>query len=264
MKVICLDTETTGLNKEKARVIDVCIVELDSMETHYCRVNPTVPIEEDAFKAHGITEEMVKDQPFFMNYASGIQEEIEKADVIIGYNPDFDIEILKAEFNRLQRKVKWPQTVICLKKLWDKHEPPPPRHLQAAFARFVDPKGFEGAHDAVNDVKATIRVWECLANEFQLTTVPWDQLLPKPANWVAGSHHLIWKDENKTTILVNFGKHEGQTLANVDDWYLGYIQKQDFPDNVKQIAKFAQGMLKQKIPLEDKDLIIATWAKENL
>lgn len=261
-KIIVIDTETTGLDTEKDHVIDICIRRFEDDATPLLwRVKPPVTITEELIKIHGITNEMVADSPNFGMVADDIAQEIEWADIILGWNPEYDVNMLKREFKLAHRPVNWPKYIICGKRIWDIYEPKK-RSLTHAFQRFVDPAGFEGAHGAVADVNATARVLKAQVRAFGLEGKSWKEIDPERAKWVGPSEHLVWKDSYQQSVIVNFGKHRGKDFAEIDGGYIHYLIEKDFPKHIKALCAQLKIIKEQKIP--NASLAVALWAKENL
>lgn len=262
-KVIILDCETTGL-ADTDHVIDICIrVGLeDDAKVELWRVKPPIVIGEEVIKIHGITNEMVADCPGFGEVADDIAKLIEDADVLVGYNPDYDKSFLKREFAAAGREVKWPKVTICPRRLWDLYIKPPKRSLVNAFKEFVDPAGYDGAHGAIADVNATVRVLEAQREKFDLRGKKWSELDPDQDKQVGPSNHFTWKDSHKDRILISFGKHTGKEVSELDNGYLHYLIEKNFPYHVKAICNQLKKIRDQKIPNPPE--AIAIWAKENL
>lgn len=238
MNVIVLDTETTGLDKESDHVIDVAIRDWEDAFSDLWRVNPPKAIADHASRVHGITDEMVRDAPAFAVVAGEIKARVEAADVLVGYNPSFDVDILKREFFLANMECRWPEIIICAKRIWDVYDPPPPRSLTDAYKNFVNPAGFDGAHGAVADVKATRDVLRTQMEYFRLTGKAWADLDPERATWVGPSHHLRWENEDHKKIVVTFGKHRGAYFHQIDDGFLKWMLSKDFPGHVKAMSSY--------------------------
>lgn len=64
-------------------------------------INPGVPISEEAFAVHGISNEMVRNKPTFAQIGKEIYDFIGQSD-LAGYNSDrFDVPMLMEEFHRI-------------------------------------------------------------------------------------------------------------------------------------------------------------------
>jgi DNA polymerase III epsilon subunit family exonuclease len=98
-----IDTETTGIFPRSSRVCEIAGVvshgyeEIDSFSW---LVNPEMPMPLTAFNVHGISDEMLADQPVFEDIAAQFLSRIENT-VIVGHNINFDINFLNMELRRI-------------------------------------------------------------------------------------------------------------------------------------------------------------------
>lgn len=266
-KVIVVDTETSGLDPNVDRVVEICIRSLsDERPVLLRRFCCPVPMPQVAVDTHGLTNEILANEPPFGQCAMEIAEYMEWATVISGYNPDFDVEMIRAELARAGYTLKCTNTIIDAMRIWDINEPRPKRHLQAAYARFVNPDGFDGAHGALADVTATCEVINAQLKEFHLESTPWAQLDPDRLKWVGPSRHLEWQlpvtFQGHELIVLTFGKNAGQPLCSVDNGFINWILKNDFPPHVKAICEQLLKIRKQKIPNES--MAISIWTRKNV
>ena len=93
---VAFDTETTGLNPERDRIIQLSALRYvngkpEEMWNTY--INPQRKISAGASAVNGITDEMVSDCPVFSQYAESFQKFVGK-DHLVGYNVDFDLSFL--------------------------------------------------------------------------------------------------------------------------------------------------------------------------
>ena len=101
MRLIVLDTETTGLSPENGdRILELGCVELmhrklTGRNFHYY-INPERESHEDALNVHGITNEFLQDKPKFAQIVDEFLDYIKGADVII-HNAPFDMGFLNKE-----------------------------------------------------------------------------------------------------------------------------------------------------------------------
>jgi DNA polymerase-3 subunit epsilon len=137
--ILIFDTETTGVDPTQDRIIEICLLTeghagLDrSIQTF--RINPGCPISPAAWAVHGITDEELANKPTFRDCTPAIYDTVKNCDVIIGYNVQFDIDMLQAEFERVG--VKWDLQnvrIVDPLKIWRNQEP---RTLSSAHERFV-------------------------------------------------------------------------------------------------------------------------------
>src|SRR5687767_13495395 len=90
-RVIVLDTETTGFSTTNDRVIEVAVVDFHTGEVlMHTRLDPEQPIPEDSTRVHGITDEMVRGCPRFVDVAGALALLINEAEAVGGYNPFYD------------------------------------------------------------------------------------------------------------------------------------------------------------------------------
>jgi DNA polymerase-3 subunit epsilon len=108
-----LDTETTGLDTETARILEICVcrVDLQGAEDWRCRlVNPEEPIPPDSTRIHGITDAMVADALPFRAIARSLATLLE-GHAVVAHNAPYDVAMLKAEFRRAG--IEWkPEAVV--------------------------------------------------------------------------------------------------------------------------------------------------------
>ena len=108
MRQIVLDTETTGIGSEFGhRIIEIGCIELVDRKltgNHFhVYLNPERPIDEGAFRVHGISIEFLNDKPLFKDVAQDFLNFIEGAELII-HNAPFDVGFVNAELRHIQWK----------------------------------------------------------------------------------------------------------------------------------------------------------------
>ena len=110
---LVLDTETTGLDFNEDKIIELGIVELrDNILTQnyfHEYINPMRDISLSAQKIHGISNEYLKDRPTFNNIAQKLIDFI-KDDTLIIHNANFDTNFINKElqncgFNSLNNSI---------------------------------------------------------------------------------------------------------------------------------------------------------------
>ena len=242
--ILIFDTEATGLNPDKEQIIELTVqvgVEDDSPQQTW-RIKPSVPISKEAQEVHGISAADLVDCPKFPELEDEIRAYFDEADVIIGYNVEFDVRIIQAEFQRAKLKPLDLSKKLMVDPLniWRKAEP---RKLTDAFERFVGGK-LNNAHSASADVRATGKVLNGMLKEFKLEKKSWKDLSDfggsRLSTWIGPTKHFQWK-EGKA--VIGFGKHAGKTLTAIaqeqDGGYLKWMLGTDFPEHVKAIAQEA-------------------------
>ncbi len=107
MREICFDTETTGLEANNGdRIIELGCVELINLlptgrEFHRL-INPERPVSADTVRITGITDEILRDKPFFSD-PSVYQEFLDFIGdaPLVAHNAEFDRGFFNAEMSRL-------------------------------------------------------------------------------------------------------------------------------------------------------------------
>jgi DNA polymerase-3 subunit epsilon len=101
MRLIVLDTETTGLSPDNGdRILELGCVELmhrklTGRNFHYY-INPERDSHEEALNVHGITSEFLQDKPKFAQIVDEFLAYVKGADIII-HNAPFDMGFLNKE-----------------------------------------------------------------------------------------------------------------------------------------------------------------------
>jgi DNA polymerase-3 subunit epsilon len=243
-RIIVFDCETTGIDFVKDQVIELCVQHglEPGARSQTWRIKPGVPIHPAAQAVHGITMEELAGCPSFAEVADEIAAVFVDAEVIVGYNLSFDIDMLVAEYARIGRPPPelHQKKIVDPFRLWQQCEP---RSLQHAHRRFVG-DDFASAHSATADVAATGRVLVGMIRQFELEGRDWGQIAsvcdPGRSSWVGPSRHLRWDGE---IVVVGFGKHMGVPLHELasgpERSFLRWVIDKDFPPHVGEICRAA-------------------------
>jgi len=153
--IVFIDLETTGINVATDRIIEICMIKEfpdGKQETRTQRLNPTIPISEEAFEVHGISQDDVKDEPTFEEMATSFSSFIGNAD-LAGYNAiKFDFPLLLEEFLRVGVEFDLKnRKLVDVQNIFHKMEP---RNLGAAYQYYCN-KELVNAHSAEADTIAT-------------------------------------------------------------------------------------------------------------
>jgi len=238
--IVIFDLETTGINTAKDRIVEIAIirVEPDGTETiKTWRVNPEMPIPEEASKVHGIYDEDVANEPTFKELAQEIFTLIQDAD-LAGFNSNrFDVPLLAEELLRAGIDIDLKQSnLIDVQNIFHKMEP---RNLTAAY-RFYCDGDLSNAHSAEADTKATYEILKAQLEKYE--DLPKDmEALSKFSSYFNAADfmgRIIYNSKNEE--IINFGKYKGQKLEDVlqkDPGYYSWIMRSDFPLYTKKIIK---------------------------
>lgn len=236
---ICFfDLETTGTNISKDRIVEISIHKVlpsGDEKTYTYRVNPTVPIPPQTTAVHGISDEMVKDEPTFKELAHEIYEIIKDSD-LAGFNSNrFDIPLLAEEMLRAGVDFDMGNRhAVDVQNIFHKMEQ---RTLVAAY-KFYCNKDLTDAHSAQADTIATYEVLKGQLDRYpeldnNIKSLAEFSTRRKPVDF-AGM--LAYNDKGEECF--NFGKHKGKPVAQVleqEPGYYSWIQNADFPLYTKKM-----------------------------
>lgn len=211
--LISFDLETTGLNVNEDRIIEMSCVKLmpdGARKTLTLRLNPQRPISPEASAVHGISDSDLADCPTFEAVADDIAAFMADGD-LTGFNIErFDIPMLAQEFGRVRKTFPEPGTqVIDSFRIFCHFEP---RDLVSAYRMYCN-KTLEQAHSAEADAVAAADV--LLAQLQRYEELPLDATglhafcHPVRPDWVDSDGKIIWQSGEAA---LGFGKHRGRTL----------------------------------------------------
>jgi len=234
-----IDTETTGLNDQEERIIDICVIKIlpsGEEETLHSLINPTIPIPVESTKIHGIVDADVQGKPTFKEFAQKILDFIENCD-LCGFSTKFDLSFLESECKRAG--VTYSKEGRCILDVQHIYYKTDPRDLGAAHLKYCGTP-LENAHRAQSDVRATINVLEAQLNQHK--ELPrnvsgiHEFCNPKNPLWVDDEGKFIW---SKGEATMNIGKYQGKTFEWVvqnDLSYFTWMIDADFSPEVKDIV----------------------------
>jgi len=111
-EVVALDIETTGLNSQEDRIVEIALVKIENGITarlFSSFINPEKSIPLSGLPVNNIKPSMLSDAPRFRDIARRISEFVNGETLLI-QNADFDIPFLKAEFKRCS--MEFPSTFV--------------------------------------------------------------------------------------------------------------------------------------------------------
>ena len=237
------DIEATGINPRNDRIVDLAVVIITpdkKREQFSWRFNPERPIPAEASAIHGIYDKDVKFSPKFRDKAADIARVFKDAD-LAGYNLlHFDIPMLTEEFVRSGIPFTAEgRRVIDAQRVFHKREP---RDLSAAL-RFYCNELHLGAHGAIDDVLATIRVMEGQFEKYKDLPREIGELdrycNPRDASWIDTTGKLKWVDGE---VIINFGRNAGRKLrdmARTEPNFLKWMISKQFPRDVTDVIEAA-------------------------
>jgi len=215
-KFICIDCETTGLDPQKDRVIEVAVMCFDANQVYAqmeTLVNPECEIPATSIAIHHITPEMVKNKPTIAEVLPAVLEMV-GSHIIVGHGVGFDIDILAFSAERHEIGCKIRQNLyldtLRMARLYGES---PINSLEHLRKHFNIP--LEGAHRAMSDVIVNREVFKHLAKRFRTTEQLFD-VLSRPISMVA----------------MPFGKHKGRPFKDIPLQYLQWVANKDFDQDL--------------------------------
>ncbi|MFA6158052.1 MAG: exonuclease domain-containing protein [Candidatus Paceibacterota bacterium] len=210
MKLIFLDTESTGIDPAKDRLCQVCYrTDADGTRVEYFK--PPVPISIEAMSITHITNKMVSDKPAFMG--SGMQNDLSALlaeGVLVAHNAKFDKTMLELEGLKVPRFI----CTLRLARHLDAEGVIPKYNLQY-LRYYLDLDVAGSAHDAEGDVNVLYAVYQRLFAKVRAQEASDEAAIAKMID-ISGKPSLFR--------TFNFGKHMGKRLEDVAKTDRNYLE----------------------------------------
>ncbi|WP_019220949.1 DNA polymerase III subunit epsilon [Bartonella senegalensis] len=163
MREIIFDTETTGLDKEKDRIIEIgCVEMVDRYLTgrrFHVYLNPQgVIIPDEVVAVHGLTNERLKNEKSFIDIADEFLEFINGA-TMIAHNASFDIGFLNAELARANKPLISVDNILDTLAMARRKFPMGPNSLDVLCKRFGIDNSHRVLHGALLDAEILADVY---------------------------------------------------------------------------------------------------------
>ncbi len=257
--LVVLKLETTDRFVSKAKIVQITILKIfangKENELKSKLVNPEIPIPVSSTDIHGITDDMVKEQPTFKKYAKGLLDFIGNADILTYGGTHFDIPILREHFvaaglnlDMTNRKIIDALTIFYSMER---------RDLKAACYKFLGKK-ITGRLQGDQAVKGTLAVLNGMINKYENVNciLEDDAVLESPIQDTVEALHTFCNLNNKQVdsldidgkvVLVNnvptltFGKYKDQpvvpTLVNDTNYYDFIMNKGEFYPATRKVIE---------------------------
>lgn len=243
------DIETTGTSITKDRILEIAVIKLlpgGEVQRKSNVLNPTIPIPAESTRFHGLTDEDVKDKPFFKDVAKEYARFLEGADIAGFSVMKLDIPILVEEFLRCGIDFDYSRKkIVDAQKIFHLMEK---RTLKAAY-RFYVQKELEDSHSAEADAEATLEVLMSQVERYDGMDVTdaTDKKIGEIRNDVESLSKITTMDmvdlagrmirNDKGQEIFNFGKHKNKPVLQVfrdEPAYYEWMMNGDFPMDTKR------------------------------
>jgi len=213
---VCLDCESTGLDPEQDRIIEIAgarftlekiLQQVESL------INPECDIPQTSQEIHKISKEMVQDKPKIKEILPDFLKMID-GHILVGHGISFDIALIAAEAKRNQIPCRIHEArfidTLRLARLYGES---PVNSLDRLRQHFNIEE--QGVHRAMSDVMVNIEVFKYLTKSFKTTDMIF-KTLAKPIKL-------------KTMPL---GKHKGRRFEEIPVEYLLWAARKDFDQDL--------------------------------
>ena len=156
LKAVALDTETTGLDASKARIVQIGALaiadgRIRDGETLDLLVDPGIPIPSASSRIHNITNAMVRSAPQFPAAWQKL-DAFTAGRIIIGHSIGFDLAVLEKETGRANLPWERPRT-LCVRLLAQVASPGLADYSLDTLASWLG-VSVTGRHSALGDAQA--------------------------------------------------------------------------------------------------------------
>ena len=195
-KILVFDTETTGL-EDSDQLIQLAWGWWDGSdaltESNSFKCMPTIEWESEWHDEHNLSmAEVAGNPPLSASMLSPFINDFKSADYVLGYNVDFDLNVLERELVRLGEE----STFVASKQfidpmiIWNKSEG---KKLIDAHKRWVG-SNLENAHDAEADMTGTVAIIPGMLKEFGLERLSSKELseMCQEKNNVDRTGKMVW------------------------------------------------------------------------
>lgn len=213
---ICVDCETTGLDPEKDRIIEVAFIKFtfsETLEQFETLIDPECEIPVLSQQIHKISSDMVQGKPKIQQVLPKLLKAI-NGHIVVGHGILFDLTLIAQEAKKKALAIPQPFfRYIDTLRMARIYGESPINSLEKLRQHFnIEPYG---AHRAMSDVIVNIEVFKRLAKPY--STI--EELLAK----------LKKPIRLKTMPL---GKYKGRRFDEIPLDYLLWIQKKNFDEDL--------------------------------
>ena len=199
---LILDTETTGLDFEKDRIIEIACLELiddvfSGKKFHNYYSPENIIISKQSEEIHGLNNDILKEYNSFENEIQNFLQFIGNSQLII-HNAQFDISMINNALKRIgKRRIPTEQT-FCTLELSKKKFPGSKNNLNALCRRFGISLEEREKHSAITDCFLLLQVFQELngGKQGNLDFNSYEELIREP-------NKIKYNNLNLTTIKIS-------------------------------------------------------------
>lgn len=205
MRLIMLDTETTGLSPQSGdRMVEIGAIEVDHRKltgkTFHRFLNPERHIPDTVVRIHGINNEKIKDEPTFEHVADDFLEFIQGATLVI-HNAPFDLGFIMNELDMFEKRSIDQIPVIDTLELARKQHPQQRNNLDALCDRYAINRGHRELHGALLDSELLAEVYLAMTGGRQFS-LDMDVQVKPASSFVQISKAARSRDEKAETAKI--------------------------------------------------------------
>lgn len=171
---VFLDTETTGLNPPRDKIVELAIVDQSDSMLINTLINPARSIPEQVIGIHGIQDDMVRNAPFLDDKLDEIRNIFRSVDRIVIYNAQFDVRFFPEDIWNHADIVCCMQEFIFiyeeLEGFFSSKRFPLSKAFQVATGKKIESLGTP--HRALTDCRACRMVWNWCMNKRSIINDP--------------------------------------------------------------------------------------------
>lgn len=234
MQLVCFDTETTGLDVQKDHIIQLSLVKFDTetweqIDTRDWYILPegpfTIPAEAEA--VHHISKNFLLENGVSLRSVYDDLIAFTNGCDMLSYNGNgYDAPILHYNLKRLGLSFDFENRTwfdaLMLERIHtagmvDENGEKVPNNLTAAYTRYYG-HPFEGAHNSLDDVLATIEVFKA-----QVASHGWEWTQRDEFGFISFDR---WLTKKGNYYYINQGGHKGESIESmlrIDRSYLEWM-----------------------------------------
>ena len=222
--LVCIDTETTGVDKKNDSIIQIAAVkinpetfeEIDSFKS-YVKPLKDFTIADGAFEKHGLSKVFILEQgKTIKEIGQDFIDFIEGCDILSYNGMSFDIAFIDKDFSEAGISIDWSKyksidafSIECMLNS---------RKLEDVYKKYTG-NDLINAHDALSDVRATIEVYKHQKNIISAPEYNQDAFI---ADIISPDNFVKYNDKNQ--LVFNVGKYKMRDVYEVCKEDKGYIK----------------------------------------